>query len=235
VEAIKYYVKGAFTGVKETPEVLEQQEELIADLTSKVADLVGQGRSEEETLGMAIASVGDLSALVSEFDPAEGLSTLIPTAAVYATRLDLHVVTVSAGIGAVVMIGGTALGAITKLVQPGAGFALFAVLALAVWWIRKAYLGYQAAPDAVEVREVRELIYKMRFRNALAVWFGVSFVAVVLNLLSQVVLNLSSHADFWCWPFWVAAGVWPLTVKVEKWFAGRTEFVAPDRGASETA
>ena len=40
MEAIKYYVKGAFQDVKETLEVLEQQEELIADLTAKVADLV---------------------------------------------------------------------------------------------------------------------------------------------------------------------------------------------------
>jgi len=45
MEAIKYYVKGAFVGVAETPEVLEQQEELIADMTAKVADLVADGRS----------------------------------------------------------------------------------------------------------------------------------------------------------------------------------------------
>jgi len=59
MEAIKYYVKGAFQGVAETPQVLEQQEELIADLTAKVAALVAEGRSEEEAPGMAKAPVGD--------------------------------------------------------------------------------------------------------------------------------------------------------------------------------
>lgn len=224
MEAIKYYVKGAFQGVKETPEVLEQQEELIADLTAKVADVVAEGKSEEEALGMAIASVGDLSALVSEFEPAEEIPALIPTASVYATRLDLHVIAVSAGIGAGVMIGSTALGTLAQLVQPGAGLALFAVLAVAVWWIRSAYLRYQAAPDAVEIRE---LIYKVRFRRALAEWAGVS-VAVTL-------LNMASGTDFWCWPIWVAGGTWALTVKVEKWVAGCAEFRTPENEVAETA
>ena len=111
MEAIKYYVKGAFQGVDETPQVLEQQEELIADLTAKVADLVAEGKSQEEALGMAIASVGDLSDLISEFGPAENMPVPIPVATVYANRLDLHVVTVSLGIGMAVMIACTGLGA----------------------------------------------------------------------------------------------------------------------------
>lgn len=222
MEAIKYYVKGAFQGVKKTPEVLEQQEELIADLTAKVADLVAQGRSEDEALGMAIASVGDLSALVSEFELAEELPARIPTASVYSTCLDLHVIAVSAGVGAAVMIGSTALGAFTKLVHPGAGFALLAVLAVAVWWIRGAYLRYQESPDAIEVREV---IYKTRFRKALAVWAGVA--------VGVTVLNLASGTDFWCWPIWVAGGTWALAVKVEERFAERAEFLAPNPEVSE--
>ncbi|MBS3973595.1 MAG: hypothetical protein KGZ89_01830, partial [Actinobacteria bacterium] len=67
VEAIRYYVKGAFQGVKETPQVLEQQEELIADISAKVEDLVSEGKTREEALGAAIASMGELSALVDEF------------------------------------------------------------------------------------------------------------------------------------------------------------------------
>lgn len=222
MEAIKYYVKGAFQGVAETPQVLEQQEELIADLTAKVADLVAEGKSEEEALGMAIASVGDLSVLVSEFGPAEDVPAPIPVARVFATRLDLHAVAISAGIGAAVMIGSAALGAFTELVHPGAGFTLLAVLAVAVWWIRAAYLVYRAEPDAVEVRE---LVYRDRFRRALLIWAGVS--------AGTVVLNLASNTGFWCWPIWVAGGTWALAIKVEQQLAERGEFVAPEPVAVE--
>lgn len=224
MEAIKYYVKGAFQGVKETPEVLEQQEELMADLTAKVADIVAQGKSQEEALGMAIASVGDLSALVSEFEPAEEFPARIPTAVVYGNRLDLHVVAVSAALGAAVMIVSTAFGAFTRLVQPGAGFALLAVLGTAVWWVRGAYLRYQELPDAVEVRELE---YKARFRKALMVWGAASFAVTFLNL--------ASGTDFWCWPVWVAGGTWALAVKVEQRFAARNEFLAPDVELAEAA
>jgi len=217
MEAIRYYVQGAFQGVKMTPEALEQQEELISDLTAKVGDLVAQGKPQEEALGVAIASLGDLSALVSEFEPAEEVPARIPTASLYATRLDLHVIAISAGIGAAVMIVSTALGAWTQLVLPGAGFSLLAVLAVGIWWIRGAYLRYQEAPDAVETRE---LDHKARFRKALLVWAGVAVGVTVLNGVTGT--------DFWCWPIWVAGGTWALTVKVEQRLVMRSEFIAPD-------
>jgi len=216
MEAIKYYVKGAFQGVKETPPVLEQQEELIADLTAKVADLVADGKSEEEALGVAIASLGDLSALVAEFEPGEAAIAAVPTASVLANRLDLHVIAISVGVGAAVMIGSAALGAFSSLVEPGAGFSLLAVLAVAVWWVRAAYLRYEDNPEAVEVRE---LLYTQRFRRALAIWAGVSAVVTLFNAVSGT--------DFWCWPIWVAGGTWALAVKVEQWAAVRAEFRAP--------
>ncbi len=222
MEAIKYYVKGAFQGVAETPQVLEQQEELIADLTAKVADLVAEGKSEEEALGMAIASVGDLSALVSEFGPAENAPAPIPVATVYANRLDLHVVTVSAGIGAAVMIASAALGAFTELIHPIVGFTLLGTLAAGVWWVRATYLRYQADPIAAEIRE---LVYKEPFRRALFIWAGVS--------LGAGVLNLASGTGFWCWPIWVAGGTWALAVKVEPWLIARGDFIAPEPAPAE--
>lgn len=223
MEAIRYYVQGAFQGVKATPEVLEQQEELVADLTAKVGDLVAQGKSEDEALGVAIASLGDLSALVSEFEPAAEVPVSTPTATVYGRSVDLHAITISAAIGAAVMIASTALGAWTGLIHPGAGFTLLAVLAAGVWWIRGAYRRYQEAPDGVETRD---LVYGARFRRALAVWAGVAFGATLLNAITGT--------DFWCWPIWVAGGTWALVVKVEQRLIGRAEFAAPDP-APETA
>lgn len=224
MEAIKYYVKGAFQAVRETPEVLEQQEELIADLTAKVADLVTQGKSQEEALGMAIASVGDLSALVAEFEPAEEIPVRIPTAIVYANRLDLAVIALSVGVGAAVMIVSTAFGAITHLVEPGAGFSLLAVVAAGIWWIRSAYQRYQEAPDAVDVRE---LDFGARFRRALGIW-GLVVVGVTM-------FNAATGTDFWVWPIWVAGGTWALTIKMEKWIALREEFAAPEAELAQAA
>jgi len=223
MEAIKYYVKGAFQGVAETPQVLEQQEELIADLTAKVADLVAEGKSQEEALGMAIASVGDLSDLISEFGPAENMPVPIPVVHVFATRLDLHVVTVSIGIGMAVMIACAGVGAMFNAVEPGAALSLFGALAVGAWWLRTAYQKYLAEPDAVQTRQLQ---YKARFRQSLLVWAGVCFAAFVLNM--------ASGTDFWFWPIWVAATVWPLAVKVEQWLAERGEFVAPEPVAAET-
>lgn len=215
MEAIRYYVMGAFQGVKVTPDLLEQQEELIADLTAKVADLVAEGKSEQEALGVAIASVGDLSALVAEFEPEGESAELVPTATVLATRLDLHVIVISAGIGAAVMVGSTALGAWTELIHPGAGFSLLAMLGLGIWWVRDAYKRYAESPEAVESRD---LVYKARFRRALLVWAGVVFGATLLNGLTGT--------DFWCWPIWVAGGTWALTVKIEERLSRRPEFLA---------
>jgi hypothetical protein len=222
MEAIRYYVLGAFQGVKVTPEVLEQQEELIADLTAKVADLIAEGKPEQEALGVAIASVGDLSALVAEFEPVTEGADSVPTALVYATRLDLHVIAISVSIGAAVMVGSTALGAWTDLVHRGAGFSLLAVLVLGIWWVRGAYLRYLESPEAAQTRE---LVYGARFRKALLVWAGIVFLATLLNVLTGT--------DFWCWPIWVAGGTWALTVKVEERLSQRAEFLAPPPVASD--
>lgn len=216
MEAIRYYVKGAFQGVKASPEVLEQQEELIADLTAKVADLVAEGKSQEEALGVAIASMGDLSTLVAEFEPAEETPDRDPTVSVWGTRLDLHVIAVSVGIGGAVLIAGTALGAWMRLVHPGAGFSLLAVLGLGIWWVVGAYRRYVESPDLVQVRH---LVQKPRFRRALTVWAGV--------VIGSTLINAIGGTDFWCWPFWVAGGTWALAVKVEGRLLNQERLLAP--------
>lgn len=224
MEAIRYYVKGAFQGVKATPEVLEQQEELVADLTAKVADLVAQGKSEEEALGVAIASLGDLSSLVSEFEPAEEAIPVVRTAEVLGNRLDLHVVAISSAIGGAVMLGSTVLGAWTGLVHPGAGFALLAVLVLGIWWVRQAYVRYQEDPRG---SETRVLDYKSRFRKALSIWGIVMLVTMILNI--------ATGTDFWFWPLWVAGGTWALAVKVEQRLVEREEFLASRAATPQAA
>ncbi len=69
-DPIANFVKGAFAGVPETTEVLEQQAELIASLRERVSDLVAEGYAHEEATGIAVASLGDLTGLVGELDEA---------------------------------------------------------------------------------------------------------------------------------------------------------------------
>jgi hypothetical protein len=76
LDAIRKYVKGAFEGVEPTARVLDQQEEIIADLTEKYDDLVAGGKSQDEALGTVLASVGDLSALAGEFRAAQDKAEL---------------------------------------------------------------------------------------------------------------------------------------------------------------
>ncbi|MDO8964420.1 MAG: permease prefix domain 1-containing protein [Coriobacteriia bacterium] len=78
MDAIRNYVKGAFQGVEPTAEVLEQQDEVVADLAAKVEDLVADGKSEDEALGIALASIGDLTVLASEFRAAQAARAAKP-------------------------------------------------------------------------------------------------------------------------------------------------------------
>ena len=234
MEAIQYYVKGAFQGVAEGPEALEQQEELIADLTAKVADLVADGKSEDEALGVAIASLGDLSGLVAEFAPAAAATVampvpvVVPTVEVQATRLDFHILAIAVALDAAFMLACTVLGALTETIDPGAGVTLFLVLVGAGWWVYSEWLKYQANPEAIETRE---LIYRPRLTKAVGLWAAACFATAVMNI--------GSGTDFWMWPLWVAVTVMPIKILVERWMTTRGMFtnvaVAPEGAAAGAA
>ncbi len=204
MEAIRYYVRGAFQGVKQTPQAIEQQEEIIADLLAKVVDLVGEGKSEEEALGMAIASAGDLSPLVAEFEIAEEGAAPIPTVEVYAGALRLHAAVLVVLIGAALMILSTAFGAAVHMLDSSAALILIASVAAATLWLRSAYSAYTADPDTTEFRA---LTPRPSLLRTLSIWAGVCFA----GLLMQFVLS----DGFWVWPFWVATTAWALLPMVE--------------------
>lgn len=235
MEAIKYYVKGAFVGIAETPAVVEQQEELISDLTAKVADLVADGRSQEEALGMAIASMGDLSGLVKEFaaeEPAHS-APAAPAAPVVApkvyvqahtARLRLHVVAISVAlsIGALFVLSVLAVtgGAISG--QAVAADLLLGIAGLA--WIAYALQQLHAKPSVVE--DV-ELAPRASLRKPLIQWVG----ACVFALLANAVAN----GEFWAWTVWVAAAAWPLSFYVEQRLLEAGKFVHPKTEAEDVS
>lgn len=220
MEAIRYYVKGAFVGVAETPEVLEQQEELIADMTAKVADLVADGRSQDEALGTAIASMGDLSGLVKEFateecagDAAKNPEPVL--AEVYLSRLRLHVVSLTAGGAVALLFVLTVLGALGGAVR-GSAAATDVLLGLAaVGWIGFELWRFHADPEAVAVIEVAP----KGMRGRLLQWLVVCAFAFVFNM--------ANGQDFWAWTVWIGAAAWPAGLWVQRAFVERGKFVHP--------
>lgn len=230
MEAIKYYVKGAFIGIAETPEVLEQQEELIADLTAKVADLVAEGRSEEEALGTAIASMGDLSGLVREFasePPALPVPTETPvtTVEVYSARLRLHVVAISAGLAIAVLFVLSLVAGVGGAFSGAAAVWDLLLGGVALAWV--AYTVRRFHDDPVAVATVPRT-GRTELHRALIQWLGVCAGALFLNAVLDT-------GGFWAWTIWIAAFAWPLSFYVEQRMIDAGRFLHPpaERVASE--
>ncbi len=230
MEAIKYYVKGAFVGIAETPATVEQQEELISDLTAKVADLVADGRSEEEALGMAIASMGDLSGLVKEFaaeEPAAPVAPVEPPAVfveAYTARLRLHVVAISVGLSIGVLFVLSVLAVMGGTISSPAVAAdlLLGIAGLA--WIAYALRVIHAKPSAIESVELQP---RARLRKPLMQWAAVCVFAVLANAITG--------GDFWVWTVWVAAAAWPLSFYVEQRLLSAGKFLHPKTEAENVS
>lgn len=217
MEAIRYYVKGAFLGIAETPDVLEQQDELIADLTAKVADLVADGKTQDEALGIAIASTGDLSGLVREFaaeeEGAVGAKP-VPTVEAYTTKLQLHAVVISAGAAIAVLFVISLFAAVTDNLRSSAGLWGLFFGGAALLWIGYVLFRFHERPGETGVVE---LSWKP-FRRAVLQWLGACAVALFLNLLL-------GQWEFWAWTIWIAAVAWPASIYVEQWLLRNGKFL----------
>ena len=232
MEAIKYYVKGAFVGVAETPEVLEQQEELIADMTAKVADLVADGRSEDEALGMAIASMGDLSGLVKEFATEEPAAAAVPTPAapepvlvdVQIAKLRLHTVFMSAGGAVAALFVLTMLGALSGTVNGGAVAMDLLITFVAVGWVAFELFRFHQDPDEVATIDAA----KRSMKTPIMQWAAICGVAFVMNLAFGT-------EGFWAWTVWIGAAAWPATVYVRGMLVDRGKFLHPKVEAEPAA
>lgn len=230
MEAIRHYVKGAFQGVEETPQVLEQQDELIADVTAKVDDLVSQGKTPDEALGMAIASLGGLSALVEEFraeqDSLDSITEapLVRTAAVYSGRLDFHTDAICFGVFMTVMLLCTVVGGnFTNTIEGYAGPVLLLALLAAISWLRYAYV--RSAPHWNEI-EAKELVYRWRLLKSIGVAAAIATGAVWASMFTGA-------PEFWFWPLWVVAVAFPIRVLVGWFVIRRGWFLAPATAAIE--
>ena len=214
MEAIKYYVKGAFLGITETSAVLEQQEELIADLSARVEDLVSEGKSEEEALGIAIASMGDLSGLVREFaleEPAHPGADKPPAPQVnaYAARLRLHAVSLSGVVALSVLVASLLI--VVMASNGGSWVAVWSFMLCMAGsaWIAFTLQQFHARPQATAMIEQS---WKVLFHRLLH-WVGACSVAFLLNIMEAAVAH---GGEFWAWTIWLAVLAWPGAALIEQ-------------------
>jgi hypothetical protein len=198
MDVIRTYVRGAFAGVAQTPEALEQQQELITNMEEKVRDLVAEGKGEQEALGITIAEAGDLTVLASEFPTAESVAAAPPTAKIRLSQRALlaRIGGVFTALVAMLLVGAFA-GAVSQI--DGAAFLLVVLsVALGVWRVLVALRDFRSEPDAegeVPLGEWRPS------RDALLQWVGICALAGVVNAAMGV--------EFFAWVVWAAAMVLP--------------------------
>jgi hypothetical protein len=200
MDVIRTYVKGAFSEVAQTPEAVEQQQELITNMEEKVRDLVAEGKGEQEALGITIAEAGDLTVLASEFPPAEPLVAGPRTVEVrVAQRTALsRVGGVLAALVALLLMAG--LVAASHGFEGAAFLFVVAAAVAAVWRVWIALRDYRADPDAVGDIVPGDL---KPLRKAVLWWVAVCFAATVLNIAVE------PSTGVWLWVVWGASVVLP--------------------------
>jgi hypothetical protein len=65
-DRIKHHVDHLFKDAPRKRRVAEIQEELLANLNEKYEDLIRQGKSEDEALGIVVSGVGDINELIAD-------------------------------------------------------------------------------------------------------------------------------------------------------------------------
>lgn len=225
METIQVYVQGAFAGVPQTQESLEQQAELVADLTARVADLVERGHSEGEAFGIALSQIGDLQELVQEFNTAEpSIAVTPPVVSVQASRLNVHVAVITTGIAAPILALFLTIGLSANALDLVHVLLGLAAAVTGLLWIGIELLSLHRDPDAVS--EV-PLSGRSVVTRAAGIWAGLVVASFVANMF--VYRNAS-----WSWIVWVTAAAVPLGAVVRWRLISRGRFRA-DVCVDETA
>lgn len=88
-DKLRRYVDDLFTGTAPTKKAVELKEEMIQNLQDKYNDLLSEGKTQEAAYNIAVAGIGDVSALIQElehesdaFDGARERSAMITSIAV---------------------------------------------------------------------------------------------------------------------------------------------------------
>ncbi len=63
---LRDYIETLFAGAPQTLRTVELKEEMLQNLNDKYNDLLAEGKNEEAAYNIAVASIGDISALIGE-------------------------------------------------------------------------------------------------------------------------------------------------------------------------
>ena len=72
-DKLRGYVESLFMDAPRTRKTVELKEEILQNLYDKYDDLLREGKTEEAAYNIAVAGVGDISALLEELERSEGL------------------------------------------------------------------------------------------------------------------------------------------------------------------
>ena len=67
-QKLRRYVEGLFEGTAPTRKAVELKEEMIQNLEDKYKDLLSEGKSPEAAYNVAVAGIGDVTALLKEME-----------------------------------------------------------------------------------------------------------------------------------------------------------------------
>jgi len=67
-DMIRNYIEDLFADTAPTRKAVELKEEMIQNLNDKYSDLISEGKTQEAAYNIAIAGIGDISALLSELE-----------------------------------------------------------------------------------------------------------------------------------------------------------------------
>lgn len=67
-DKLRRYIEGLFNDVPQTKNTIELKEEMLQNIKEKYDDLIREGKTEEAAYNIAIAGIGDISALLYDMD-----------------------------------------------------------------------------------------------------------------------------------------------------------------------
>ncbi|MCI8306886.1 MAG: hypothetical protein HFH14_02435, partial [Lachnospiraceae bacterium] len=76
MDALREYLNNLFLGLPETPEVLRAKAELLENMEDKYEELIREGKTEKEAIGIVISEFGDLQELAGELGIEEYMNNI---------------------------------------------------------------------------------------------------------------------------------------------------------------
>lgn len=68
MNTIHNYVESMFLNVPSTPEMMQLKEDILSNMEDKYVELIAEGKSENETIGIVISEFGNIDEILEEFD-----------------------------------------------------------------------------------------------------------------------------------------------------------------------